>query len=58
MVPAWRISSTFEEEFCVEALIEAAHRFGSPEIINTDQARSSPAANCNPLCARTIWSPL
>ena len=34
---AWRISNTLEADFCVEALNEAIHRFGSPEIMNTDQ---------------------
>jgi putative transposase len=36
-VLAWRISNTLENEFCVEALNEAIHRFGPPEIMNTDQ---------------------
>ena len=36
-VLAWRISNTLDTEFCVEALNEAIHRFGAPEIKNTDQ---------------------
>lgn len=36
-VLAWRISNTLEAGFCVEALNEAIHRFGAPEIMNTDQ---------------------
>ena len=36
-VLAWRISSTLEADFCVEALNEATHTFGAPEIMNTDQ---------------------
>ena len=36
-VLAWRISNTLEAGFCVEALNEATHRFGAPEIMNTDQ---------------------
>ncbi|WP_299507827.1 IS3 family transposase [uncultured Roseobacter sp.] len=36
-VLAWRISNTLEADFCVEALNEAVARFGSPEIMNTDQ---------------------
>src|SRR6478736_10000905 len=36
-VLAWRVSNTLEADFCVEALDEALHRFGSPEIMNTDQ---------------------
>ena len=34
-VLAWRISNTLEADFCVEALNEAIHKFGSPEIMNT-----------------------
>ena len=37
-VLAWRISNTLEAEFCLEALNEAIHKFGPPEIMNTDQA--------------------
>ena len=36
-VLGWRISNTLEVDFCVEALNEAIHRFGPPEIMNTDQ---------------------
>lgn len=36
-VLAWRLSNTLAADFCVEALQEALHRFGSPEIFNTDQ---------------------
>ena len=36
-VLAWRISNTLEAGFCVEALNEAIHKFGPPEIMNTDQ---------------------
>ena len=35
-VLAWRISNTLEAEFCLEALNEAIHKFGPPEIMNTD----------------------
>jgi transposase InsO family protein len=35
-VLAWRISNTLEADFCVEALNEAVHKFGPPEIMNTD----------------------
>lgn len=35
-VLAWRISNTLEAGFCVEALNEAIHKFGPPEIMNTD----------------------
>ncbi|MFD0915006.1 IS3 family transposase [Pseudahrensia aquimaris] len=36
-VLAWRISNTMEAGFCVDALNEAIHKFGSPDIMNTDQ---------------------
>ena len=36
-VLAWRISNTLEAEFCLEALNKAIHKFGPPEIMNTDQ---------------------
>ena len=36
-VLAWRVSTTMEADFCVEALEEALARFGKPEIFNTDQ---------------------
>ena len=36
-VLAWRISNTLEADFCVEALNEAIHKFGPPEIMNSDQ---------------------
>ena len=36
-VLAWRISNTQEADVCVEALNEAIHRFGPPDIMNTDQ---------------------
>ena len=36
-VLAWRISNTLEAEFCLEALNEAIHKFGPPEIMNTYQ---------------------
>ncbi len=35
-VLAWRISNTLEADFRVEALNEAIHKFGPPEIMNTD----------------------
>ncbi len=36
-VLAHRVSITMEADFCVEALREAATRWGTPEIVNTDQ---------------------
>jgi putative transposase len=35
-VLSWRLSISMEADFCVEALKEAIHRFGPPEIMNTD----------------------
>jgi putative transposase len=36
-VLAWRLSTTMEAAFCIEALEEALVRYGRPEIFNTDQ---------------------
>ncbi len=36
-VLAWRLSTTLESDFCVDALEDALERFGQPEIFNTDQ---------------------
>ena len=36
-VLSWQISNTLEAGFCVEALNEAIHKFGPPEIMNTNQ---------------------
>jgi putative transposase len=36
-VLSWRVSNTLEADFCIEALNEAIHTFGPPEIMNTDQ---------------------
>jgi len=36
-VLAWRLSTTLEPGFCVEALKEAIDKYGCPEIFNTDQ---------------------
>ena len=36
-VLSWRLSTTLDTGFCVEALEEALEKFGSPEIFNTDQ---------------------
>ena len=34
---SWKVSNTMESNFCVEALEEAIHNYGCPEIFNTDQ---------------------
>jgi putative transposase len=36
-VLAWRLSSSMDTTFCLEALHEALRRYGQPEIFNTDQ---------------------
>ena len=36
-VLAFRVSNTLATDFCIEALDEALHRYGAPEIFNTDQ---------------------
>jgi putative transposase len=36
-VLSWRISTTMDTAFCLEALNEALERYGAPEIFNTDQ---------------------
>lgn len=36
-VLSWRLSNTMDDYFCVEALNEALHLYGKPEIFNTDQ---------------------
>ena len=36
-VLAWRVSTTFDSDFCVEALEDALTRYGPPKICNTDQ---------------------
>lgn len=34
---SWRVSTTLDSDFCVEALEEALGRYSKPEIFNTDQ---------------------
>ena len=36
-VLSWRLSNTLDADFCVQALTEALHKYGTPEIFNTDQ---------------------
>jgi len=36
-VLSWRLSTTVDASFCVEAVNEAIGRYGAPEIFNTDQ---------------------
>ena len=34
---SFRLSNTLDVSFCIEALEEAIHKYGTPEIFNTDQ---------------------
>ena len=36
-VLAWRVSNTLTADFCIDAVREAIHRYGTPEVFNTDQ---------------------
>ncbi|MBB2199118.1 IS3 family transposase [Gluconacetobacter sp. 1c LMG 22058] len=36
-VLSWRLSNTMDAEFCVDALLDALVRYGTPQIFNTDQ---------------------
>lgn len=36
-VLSWRVSTTMDDSFCVDALEEAIEHYGAPEIFNTDQ---------------------
>lgn len=36
-VLSWRVSTTMDTSFCIEALEEAIEKYGCPEIFNTDQ---------------------
>lgn len=44
-VLTWRISPVLTSDFCVAALEEALHRFGTPEIFNTDQGAQFTSAD-------------
>jgi putative transposase len=44
-VLAWRISPVLTSDCCVAALQEALHRFGAPEIFNTDQGAQFTSAD-------------
>jgi len=41
---SWRLNNTRDASFCAKAQEEALARYGKPEIFNTSQASSSPAA--------------
>lgn len=52
-VLARRISNTLEADFCLEALNEAIHDFGPPEIMNTDQGSQFTSFNWTERLKRT-----
>ena len=37
----WRMSNTLDTDFCLEALNEAIHRFGAPDIMNMEHGRAT-----------------
>ena len=43
-VLAWRVSNTFDSDFCVAALEDALTRYGPPEIFHTDSAQCTSKA--------------
>ena len=36
-VLSWRLSNSLDSSFCIDALEEAIHRYGKPDIFNSDQ---------------------
>jgi len=44
-VLSWRLSTTMDSSFCVDALEEAIETYGTPEIFNTDQGSQFTSAN-------------
>jgi len=56
-VLSWRVSTTLDSSFCIEALEEAFEHFGKPEIFNTDQgAQFTADAFTKPLRDRSAHS--
>ncbi len=44
-VLSWRLSTTMDSSFCVDALEDAIESYGTPEIFNTDQGSQFTSAN-------------
>jgi putative transposase len=44
-VLSWRVSTTLDMDFCIDAVRDALDRFGSPEIFNTDQGSQFTASD-------------
>ena len=54
-VLSWRVSTTQDTSFCLEALAEAIEKYGKPEIFNTDQgSQFTSAAWVNELARQDI----
>ena len=49
---SWRLSTTLDARFCVEALHKALERYGPPEIFNSDQGAANSPASTAPTCSR------
>ena len=56
-VLAWRVSNTFDSNFCVEALEDALTRYGPPEIFNTDTKAPSSRLRRLRRCSRPMRWP-
>lgn len=55
LVLAWRVSTTLDASFCVEAVQEALERYGQPTIFNTDQGSQFTADDfTRPLLVRGV----
>jgi len=44
-VLSWRVSTTMDSRFCLDAVEEAMTRYGTPEIFNTDQGSQFTSAD-------------
>ena len=45
-VLAWRRANTLTTDFCLDAVQEAIHRYGAPDIFNTDQGGQCTNQEC------------
>ncbi len=56
-VLSWRLSNSMYSSFCVDTLEEAIHRYGNPEIFNTDQGSqyTSEAFTLESSVGRSKW---
>ena len=48
-VLAWRRANTLTTDFCLDAVQEAIHRYGAPDIFNTDQGGQCTSQECTGL---------